>query len=159
MYPNPASWDRLNMSLEHAGFKPSLSCGKDYNSLIYSMCTGFIGEETSIAFVDFLKNHEVKFGAEDVLNSYEAKKDLISTLTTDKKNDLLSVIVTYVSNNEVSVPQVQNACDFVNTCSDEMLVNFMNMVMETKNLPIIRKFHKILGNKVVEVVNAANNVV
>ena len=158
VYPNPASWDRLNTALKYAGLAPSDSCGENYNSLFYSMCTGFIGTETTIAFVDFVKNHEFKFSAEDVLNDYPKNKELIDVLTTDKKNDLLSVIVSHTVTNEVSIKQVENACEFVNTCSDEMLVNFMNMIMETKNLPTIRKFHKLLGNKVVEVVNAANTV-
>ena len=113
-----------------------------------------------IAFVDFVKNHEFKFSAEDVLNDYDKNKDMINVLTTDKKNDLLSIIVTYTTtdNVEVTIKQVENACAFVNTCSDEMLVNFMNMIMETKNLPTIRKFHKLLSSKVVEAVNAANTI-
>ena len=82
----------------------------------------------------------------------------IDMLSTDKKNDLLNLIVTFSINNEVTVSQAQHACNFVNKCSDEMLVNFMNMIMETKKLPNIRKFHKIIGNKIVEVVNAANDV-
>ena len=160
VYPNPASWDRLNTALEYAGMKPSNSCGENYNPLFYSMCTGFIGTETTIAFVDFVKNHEFKFSAEDVHNNYNKNKDMINVLTTDKKNDLLSIIVTYTTtdNVEVTIKQVENACAFVNTCSDEMLVNFMNMIMETKNLPTIRKFHKLLSSKVVEAVNAANTI-
>jgi len=158
VYPNPASWDRLNTTLEYAGMKPSQSCGANFNPLFYSMCTGFLGIETTIAFVDYVKNHESKFSAEDVLDNYPNIKDMVDALTTDKKNDLLNIIVTHTTNNEVTINQVQNACDFVNTCSDEMLVNFMNMIMETKNLPTIRKFHKFLGNKIVEAVNAANNV-
>ncbi len=158
VYPNPASWDRLNTSLEYAGMSPSSCCGENYNILFYSMCTGFIGPETTIAFSDYVKNHEIKFSAEDVLNEYEKHSELINSLSTDKKNDLLNIIVTYTVDNEVDIDQVKNVCDFVNTCSDEMLVNFMNMVMETKKLPNIRKFHKLLGNKVVEVVTEANNI-
>lgn len=158
VYPNPASWDRLNTSLEYADMQPLQSCGENYNPLFYSMCTGFLGVETTIAFVDYVKNHESKFSAEDILNDYTKVKGLVSALSTDKKNDLLNIIVTYTTSNEVTVTQVQNACKFVNTCSDEMLVNFMNMIMETKNLPTIRKFHKLLGNKVVEAVNAANDI-
>ena len=93
VYPNPASWDRLNTSLLYANMSPTSCCGANYDILFYSLCSGFLG-----------------------------------------------------------------TCNFVNKCSDEMLVNFMNMIMETKKLPNIRKFHKIIGNKIVEVVNAANDV-
>ena len=92
------------------------------------------------------------------MNDYGKNKEIIDNLTTDKKNDLLNIIVTYTTSNDVTIKQVQNACNFVNKCSDEMLVNFMNMIMETKELPNIRKFHKIIGNKVVQVVNSANNL-
>ena len=158
VYPNPASWDRLNMALEYAGMKPSQSCGPNFNPLFYSMCTGFLGIETTIAFVDYVKNHEFKFSAEDVLDDYPNIKGAIDALTTDKKNDLLNIIVTHTTNNEVTVSQVQNACQFVKSCSDEMLVNFMNMIMETKKLPNIRKFHKLLSMRLVDAVNAANDI-
>ena len=78
VYPNPASWDRLNTALQYAGMAPSAACGENYNPLFYSMCTGFIGTETTIAFVDFVKNHEFKFSAEDVLNDYEKNKDFFA---------------------------------------------------------------------------------
>ena len=158
VYPNPASWDRLNTSLSYANMSPTSCCGANYDILFYSLCSGFLGTETTISFVDYVKNYEFKFCAEDILNDYENKSAGIDMLSTDKKNDLLNLIVTFSINNEVTVTQAQHACNFVNKCSDEMLVNFMNMIMETKKLPNIRKFHKIIGNKIVEVVNAANDV-
>ena len=158
IYPNPASWDRLNTSLTYANMSPTSCCGENYDILFYSLCTGFLGTETTIAFVDYVKNYEFKFSAEDILNNYKSKSKLIDQLSTDKKNNMLNLIVTFSLDNDIAVSQAQNACDFVNKCSDEMLVNFMNMIMETKKLPNIRKFHKLLGNKIVEVVNAANDI-
>ena len=158
IYPNPASWDRLDTSLTYANMSPTSCCGENYDILFYSLCTGFLGTETTIAFVDYVKNYEFKFSAEDILNNYKNKSELIDLLSTDKKNDMLNLIVTFSLDNDIAVSQAQNACDFVNKCSDEMLVNFMNMIMETKKLPNIRKFHKLLGNKIVEVVNAANDI-
>ena len=85
-------------------------------------------------------------------------KSKIDKLTNDKKNDLLSITVTHLKSNDVTIPQAKRASGFIDSCSDEMLVNFMNLLMETKHLDNIKKFHKFLGSKVVKVVNAANNV-
>ena len=58
---------------------------------------------------------------------------------------------------EFTVKQARNACYFAETCSDEILVNFMNSIMETKNIPNIRKIHKYIATRVVEIVNAAQD--
>ena len=102
-----------------------------------------------------MRNYEIKFSAEDVLDMWEEKSNLIDSLSNDKKNDLLNQIVDFSRNNEMTFSQSKNACDFAKTCSDEILVNFMNSIMETKNIPNIRKIHKFISKQVVEIVNAA----
>ena len=74
-------------------------------------------------------------------------------MSFDRK--ILNQIVDFSRNTELSVDQSKNACDFAQTCSDEILVNFMNSVMETKNIPNIRKIHKFIAKKVVDIVNSA----
>ncbi len=157
VYPNPASWDRLGVSLRYADMSPEDIVGNTCPDLLYSMCTGFVGTEAAVAFTDFVRNYEVKFSAEDVLDNYAEVKSKLCNLSNDKKNDLLMQIVTYTKNIEISVGQAKNACDFAQTCSDEILVNFMNSVMETKNIPNIRKVHKFISKKVVEIVNSAHS--
>lgn len=156
VYPNPASWHRLGTSLKYCDMSPSNLIGGSCPDMFYSMCTGFIGMETSVAFTDFVRNYEVKFSAEDILDNYSSYKEKVDALSNDKKNDLLMQIVTFSKNIEITVSQAKNACDFAQTCSDEILVNFMNSVMETKNIPNIRKIHKFISKKVVEIVNAAH---
>jgi hypothetical protein len=155
VYPNPASWHRLDTSLAHANVTPSSMIGSDVPEVVFPMCTGFIGTETAVAFVDFIRNYEVKFGAEDVVNHWNINEVAISKLTNDKKNDLIDQIVTFSKANELTVTQAKNACSFAETCSDEILVNFMNSIMETKQIPNIRKIHKYIAKRVVEIVNSA----
>lgn len=155
IYPNPASWDRLHQSLHYADCGPDKLVGKDLPDVFYPMCTGFVGMEAAVAFTDFVRNYEIKYCAEDVINSWDDKKDGISDLSNDKKNDLISLIVEHSKTNELTVSQARNACYFAETCSDEILVNFMNSIMETKSIPNIRKIHKYIANRVVEIVNAA----
>lgn len=162
VYPNPASWARFDKALKHANLDPSTHCGEEYDSLIFSIGLGFIGEAGTVAFSDYVKNHQSKFSAKDLLNRYHddkgGVKSRIDKLTNDKKNDLLSITITYLKTNDVTVTQAKTASSFIDSCSDEMLVNFMNMLMETKHLDNIKKFHKFLGGKVVKVVNAANDI-
>ncbi len=162
VYPNPASWARYDRALKYAGMAASDSCGENYNSLIYSLGLGFIGSATTIAFSEFVKEYKMSFGAKELLDKYHSGKSglksKIDTLTNDKKNDLLSVTATYTKNNDVTLKQAERVSDFVKSCSDEMLVNFMNLIMETKHLDNIKKFHKFLGTKVVQVVNSANKI-
>ena len=154
-YPNPASWHRLAISLKHAGIFPDDVAGKDTPELLYPMSQGFVGLEAAISFTDFVRNYETKFSAEDILDNWKSNKSKVDKVTNDKKNELIEKIIAYSNLNELSVSQVQNASSFVKTCSDEMIVNFFNLIMETKNIEHIRKFHKILGRLVTEIVNTS----
>jgi len=158
VYPNPASWDRLNQSLVHANLNPKDCIGKELSEIFYPMCTGFIGPETSVAFADFVRNYELKFSALDILDEWDKNKEKVNNLTNDKKNDLLAQIVTHTKSNQIKLSQAKNACTFAMTCSDEILVNFMNMIMETKNIPNIRLVHKFISKKVVQIVNKASQI-
>ena len=162
VYPNPASWARLDAAFKHANITPSETIETNESSirdLQYSMSLGFIGAETTIAFNEFIRKYKSNFGALDVFDRYtpgSSTKSKIDKLSTDKKNDLLGLIARYSKDNDIAITQIERACNFVCACSEEMLVNFMNMVMENKNLENIKKFHKFLGDKFVNAVNGAN---
>ena len=155
VYPNPASWHRLNQSLLHAQMDPDKCSGKSLPELFYAMCTGFVGVEASVSYSDFVKNYVVKFYAEDVLDDWNTKSQQITQISNDKKNELLQLIVTWTQSkgNKITVSQTTNATAFVKTCSDEMIVNFFNLIMETQDLDTIRKFHKQIGKLVTDIIN------
>jgi hypothetical protein len=144
------------MSLSHANINPDNVLGNTLPVLFYPMCTGFIGIEASVAFSDFVRNYETKFSANDVLNDWQKKKEQINKIGNDKKNDLIEQIVTHTKSNEVTLSEVKNVVEFVKTCSDEMIVNFFNMIMETQKIDNIRKFHKLIGKLVTEIVNLSD---
>lgn len=156
VYPNPASWHRLNLALKHADIDPDDIAGKQLPELFYPMCTGFIGANTTIPFVDFVRNYETKFSAKDVLEHWDDKKEKILNISNDKKNDLIEQIITDIKERDVSIDEVDNTTNFVKSCSDEMIVSFFNMLMETQHIENIRKFHKNLGKLVTDIVNASN---
>lgn len=160
VYPNPASWHRLSISLNYANMNPDNYIGKDLPEIFYPMCKGFVGEESSIRFVDFVREYECKFSAQDVLDDWQQKEVAILELNEDKKNDLIEQIMLHLKENSdnLTLKQVENVSDYVKKCPDEMIVNFFNLIMETKQVDMIRKFHKHLGRLVTDIVNTSSNI-
>ena len=157
-YPNPASWHRLNVALTHAGMNPDDVCGSGaLPELFYPMCLGFIGQTDAVKYGDFLKEYINKFFAEDVIDQkrWSSRKQDILDLNNDKKNSLLEQIIdwTKTEGNNIDLNEVDRCVELVKSCSEEMIVNFFNMVMETEDLDTIKKFHKRLGKLVTDIIN------
>ena len=158
VYPNPASWHRLSKSLISASLAPSDNLGENYDSLISSIAKGFVGDSTSITFVDFLKKYKTSFSAEDVINEYGvnvSKTKRIDNLSNDNKNSLLKQVAVFSDSNDFTLEQVEKASKFVMTCSDEMLLNFYGLLQSGKNVDNLKKFNRHLKNKIL---SAANEV-
>ena len=158
VYPNPASWERLNKSLDYAGMAATSCCSSATPPGFYAMCLGFVGVEASIAFNDFVQNFDRQYSAESILDEWEENKSEIYDLGNDKHNDLIKKLTTHCKTNDWTVAQASNACEFVQDLSGEMIVSFFNEVMDTENLDNIRKVHKIIGRIVVDIVNASEKV-
>lgn len=158
VYPNPASWARLSETLIYSNMSPSSCLGENYDPLIFSIASGFIGTSTTPAFCDFLMSYKVKFSADDIFNNYSKVKADVNKLTNDKKNDLLNLIALEASRKDLELKQVKNACDFALTCSDEMVVNLFMSLLDIDNTDNLRMFHKFIGKKVTAVSNRTNNV-
>lgn len=158
VYPNPASWERLNQSLCHSGMAPSDYAGKMTPDGFYSLCMGFIGVEATISFQDFVKDYEIQISASDILNGWKNIKSDVMKQTSSKHNALIEKLVNHCRDEEWSVKQAKNATDFVKELPGEMIVSFFNMVMETNNVPNIRAVHKFIGMLVVETVTASEKL-
>jgi len=158
IYPNPASWDRLERSLCHAEMNPADVCGETTPPGFYATCLGFLGAESSLAFVDFVKNHESQVSAEDILNKWEKAKKKVSKLGADKHNLIIQKLADHCKSNDWDLSQAKNACDFVKDLSGEMVVSFFNLILETNKVPNIRLVHKFIGQMVVDIVSASENL-
>jgi len=156
VYPNPASWDRLDRSLKYANAQPSFNCSEDYKEITFPMSIGFIGETTATAFVEYIRNYKYKFSAEDVLNDYEKLKLKIDLITNDQKNDILNQVVNYSAVNEVSITQVENVYNFCKTLSEEMSANFMLSILSIglENKDNIVKYNKYFSKVVLGAFNS-----
>jgi hypothetical protein len=154
VYPYPASWHRLDQSFKHAKIEPKDYAGTTVPEMMYSMSSGFIGETTAIAFIDFVKNYVTRYNAEDVLNSFEKNKKGLTELKDDKRNDILSQVITFCESNDLILVQAENLDKFLDICGDEPMVNFINSLMATKHRENIKLVHKFVGQKVVKAVSA-----
>lgn len=67
------SWHRLSRALTKAGLDQLPDDPKDLDPTVYTLSLGFIGVESSIAFVDFVKNMDRQITGEDVLNKLVKK--------------------------------------------------------------------------------------
>jgi hypothetical protein len=148
--PCPASWHRLDTTLQAASLYDSRS-----RAAIYPLTLGFAGVEASIAFCDFVKNYEKVVTAVDVIDGWDGIKDIVSELSNDKLNGLIDKLSFHCKENEWDVTQASNVSSFAKTLSGELLVNMWNKISGSNNLPNIQKIHKMIGQKVVEIVNAS----
>lgn len=153
--PAPASWHRLNDSLAHMGWEPTELAGSRQEGL-YGLCTGFIGVEASIAFVEFISKYELQISAAQVL----AGKVPVSTVKKLKASDSLAVLdklVFHNTTNDWDNTACGFAAKFLNAVPEEQLVHFWNKLMKTKRMKNVTRLHKLgLGDKVIELVAKAN---
>lgn len=149
--PNPASWERVDKALKHMGEidKPS--------DVWYPVALGMVGIEAAISLVEFAKNWERQVSAEDILNSYDSVREVITELGADKKNALIQKLANHCKENKWKAGQVKNVAAFAKGLSGEMLVSCWNQLTQTQNLPNIQKLHKLIGRKVVEAVNSGRD--
>ena len=151
--PNPASWHRLDISLQHAGLLEAPGTAG-----FYSVCQGFVGVEAAIAFKDFVENYELVMSAEDVLDNYPKIKGKVAKLTADRVNALVGKVINHCKDNDWTASQAKNVADLARDVNDEIMVDLWNKVSGTQRLPNIQKLHKLLGQEVVKAVQGSRQL-
>ena len=151
--PNPASWHRLDTSLKHAGLIETPDAGG-----FYALCTGFVGTEASIQFVDFARNYSRQVTAEDVLDNFDEFKDKLEDMTTDRVNALIQKVAEWSKDNELTLKQAKNLKNWSGMMGDEVVVYLWNTISSTQNLPNIQKLHKLIGSRIVKAVQTSRNM-
>ncbi len=151
--PCPASWHRLDTTLTHAKLIDSPA-----SQGFYAICTGFVGTEASIQFVDFARNYARQVTAEDVLNSFDEFKDKLDEMTTDRTNALIDKVANWCKDNNLTLGQAKNIKKWSDMLGDEIVVHMWNRISSTQNLSNIQKLHKLIGTRIVEAVNVSRNL-
>jgi len=158
VYPNPASWERLHDTLTYARLAPSdlvdLPKGQKPEG-VYSIAAGFVGIEAAAAFDKYIDTYENVLQATDILDKYEKKKQVLSTLTNDIQNDLVEKLIDHASKNTWSVSQARNASSFIHSISRELLVHFYNKIISQGNLDNSKKIHKLLASTMINAIKSS----
>jgi hypothetical protein len=155
--PNPASWHRLDEALCFAGWKPSELAGNAPPSGFYAMALGMVGVEAGIAFQDFVKNYEKVISAEDVLEG-RLEDETLETLEAGAINNVIDKLAEHCKDNSWTTKQAKNVAAFGKKVGGELMVQMWNRVSSSNNLPNIQKVHKLIGQEVVKIVQAARSV-
>ena len=152
--PNPASWHRLDTSLVHMGYAPAEIAGTTPPGF-YAVASGFVGTEAAIAFTDFVKNYEKVISAEDVL---EGRVTDGSDLEASSAASLIDKLAEHCGDNTWTKAQAKNVGEFAESLTGELMVQLWNRVSATQKLENIQKLHKLIGQKVVAMVQASRSV-
>jgi len=154
--PTPASWHRLDEALRHMGMAPSDLAGTG-DVTLYSLSTGFVGTEASIAYSEFIKRYERIVSAEDVLQGNISKAQT-KELQASESLGVLDKLVEHSKDNTWNKKQAKNAANFALARGGEQLVYFWNAISKTQRLPNIQALHKEIGTKVVAIVRSARGL-
>jgi hypothetical protein len=155
VYPYPASWARLDKSLKHANCRPEDFAGSDLPDMMLHMSAGFIGMHTTAAFLDYVKNYVFKLSANDILNNFDDVEPDVKAMTNDKKNEALDQVVLFLKDNDICATQIENLNRFMSYVSDEVVVDFSQTLMATKNLHNIKMITTALKTRILTTVRGA----
>jgi len=158
VYPYPASWARLDKSLKHAKLRPQDLAGKTLPDNFLRLAAGFIGLPTAAAFLDFVKNYVFKLSADDILNNFDKVEEDVKAMTNDKKNEALDQVVLYLKENDLCATQIKNLTSFLSHVSDEVVVDFTQNIMTTKNLHNIKMITSALKSRIVDSVRGISTL-
>lgn len=155
--PNPASWHRVNDSLNYMNMAPSSVAGQPSPNGFYALCMGMIGVEAAIAFCKFVKDFEVQISAEDVLNG-KVDLETVSGLPVSTINSLVDKLHHHCKDNDWTMAQCKNIEQLTGVVSDEVMVHIWNKITSSNRIANIQKMHKLIGNKVVAAVQASRKL-
>ena len=120
---------------------------------IFNTAIGFIGQEAAVEFADFVKKYEVVVTPEELLKSFKNCEHKLKTMSNDRVNSLIERLGEHSASNNWTVTQAKNAAKLGKMISEEMMIHFWSKVTGGKNIDSIQKFHKEIGQYVVEIVN------
>ena len=151
VFPTPASWARFDEVLKFNSV--DLFESKDKFD-IFNTAIGFIGQEAAVEFTDFVKKYEIVVTPEELLKSFRSCQEKIRSMSNDRINSLIERLGEHSGSNDWTVAEAKNAARLGKMVSEEMMIHFWSCVTKAKNINSIQKFHKEIGEYVVEVVNS-----
>lgn len=156
--PTRRSYERLNNSLLAAGIMDEPT-----NSLFFNICRGFIGNEASIMFSDYVKNSEKQISALDIVDRFAKNKEKIMSLGQEKWNICIDKLIEHLKESTPTAKQLANIKEFTDELPDELFSSLYTKVMSMHRLNdattpeakmIVKKIHAlnlILKDRIVKI--------
>jgi len=115
--PSRRSYERLN----HALVKNNLMDSPD-SGLFFNLARGFVGNEASVAFTNYVKNLDKQITAKDILDNFPKFKKKIEALGQEKWNICIDKIKEHVAKHGLEESQGDNLGKFSDILPDELIV-------------------------------------
>lgn len=148
--PTPRSWERLNNTLV-----ASKMINQPEEQIFYSLCTGFIGVEATIAFTAFAATVNTRVSGEDVIENYKKHAKTIAKFTQDQRLALVESVNKYVHENVTCLDNKQgkNLQMYMDQLDAELRQSLWGKLMSegTKNLDLMRSVHKWCKDSILKV--------
>ena len=152
--PTPASWHRLFDALVHMDMAPAKLAGDNLPGTFYPVAAGFVGVEAAIAFKDFVQNYELQISAEDILDGKVTAEE-IKELPASQIANIIEKLHDHSKDNKWKAKQVKAVAAFAEGLGGEFLIQTFTAIQKAQNMANLLPLNKLIGMKVVELVNAA----
>jgi hypothetical protein len=133
--PSRRSWARCDRTLAGMNLMDSPE-----DPLFFNLCRGFLGNEASIAFCDFVKNMDRQITALNILDEYPKYAAKIAKLGQEKWNYCISKITEHCDKIDLTDVQGDNLKAFAETLPDELVVVAWNSLIKPS---LDRKDHTV----------------
>ena len=123
----------------------------------YALLLGLVGTEAAIALTSFVKEYEMQVSAEDIVDG-KVKAEVLKGLPNSTLNGVIDKVGAHCKDNNWSLPQAKRVAAFAQSLPGEMMIQVWNTVTASSNIANIQKLHKLMGQSVVEAVQASRNL-
>jgi len=154
--PTPASWHRLDESLQFMGMTPTDHAGSRPDGL-YALASGFVGTEAAIAYSEFIARYERVISAEDILEG-RINDERAKELSAAESLAVIDKVINWTKDNTFTKKNAKNVAAFLDQRGGEQLVHFWNALSKTQELANIKAMHTLIGTKVIEVIRQARDL-
>jgi RNA recognition motif-containing protein len=88
----------------------------------FNLCRGFVGNEASISFTNYVKNINKQITATDILDNFPKYKKKIEDLGQEKWNICIDKIKEHVAKHGLHESQAENLSKFSDILPDELII-------------------------------------
>jgi SpoVK/Ycf46/Vps4 family AAA+-type ATPase len=152
---NPASWHRLNDSLDHMGWGPDQFAGQGTPEGFYHVCAGFIGTEAAAKFIDHLRSMDTEVTATDVLDNWDGVSDRVDRTDAGQMNKITDRIVAHMKEEGLTETQGENLRAFCEHAGGEVTVRLWTACTTGNDMTLIQPLHKAIGMLVMTAAQSA----